>query len=60
MDGTVESHAFLGSATRIEVMCHGLIIKVLIPKGGEVPAVGDTVKLGWPNSALHLMEGANG
>ncbi|MEO1569073.1 MAG: ABC transporter ATP-binding protein [Pseudomonadota bacterium] len=60
MDGTVESHAFLGSATRIEVMCHGQIIKVLIPKGVEVPAVGDTINLGWPNNALHLMEGADG
>lgn len=60
LDGTVDSCAFLGSATRIEVMCNGQIIKVLIPKGGVVPAVGDTVKLGWPDSALHLMDRADG
>ncbi len=60
LEGTVDGCAFLGSATRIEVMCNGQIIKVLIPKGGVVPAVGDKVKLGWPDSALHLMDKAHG
>ena len=60
LEGTVEDHAFLGSTTRIELACNGQVIKALIPKGSSVPAVGETVKLGWPDGALHLMEGADG
>ncbi|MEM9785379.1 MAG: ABC transporter ATP-binding protein [Pseudomonadota bacterium] len=60
LTGVTESHAFLGSATRIEVICNGQAIKALIPKGGAVPAIGETVELGWHDGALHLMDGADG
>lgn len=60
LQGRVETHAFLGSATRIEVRCEGQVMKVLIPKGQDVPAVGDTVRLDWPDGALHLMEHPDG
>ena len=60
LQGVVESHAFLGSAIRIEVMCNGQIIKVLVPKSGVVPVMGETVKLGWPAGALHIMDSTDG
>ena len=58
--GVVDARAFLGSATRIEVDCDGQKLKVLIPKGGEVPQMGDSVTLGWSEGALHIMDSANG
>jgi len=60
LEGVVEDQAFLGSATRIEVNTGGQVIKVLILKGGAVPTIGETVNLGWPDAALHLMEPADG
>lgn len=60
LQGVVGAHAFLGSATRIEVLCEGQTIKVLIPKGGTVPAMGETVHLGWPDGAMHLMDRPDG
>ncbi len=60
LGGVVEAQAFLGSATRIEVRCNRQIIKVLIPKGGVVPAIGEVVQMGWAPGALHMMDGAHG
>lgn len=60
LSGQVASHAFLGSATRIEVDTPRARINVLLPKGANVPARGETVTLGWPAGALHVMGGANG
>ena len=56
LSGTVAGRAFLGSATRIEVMCDGLMVKVLLPKGAAVPDSGQTVALGWDAGALHVMD----
>lgn len=59
LNGTVESVSFLGAATRIEVNCDSLLIKVLIPKGGTVPALGDKVPLTWDAGAVHIMDQAH-
>ena len=55
LSGVVAGQAFLGSATRIEVTCEGLTVKVLIPKSAVVPETGATVPLNWASDALHLM-----
>jgi putative spermidine/putrescine transport system ATP-binding protein len=60
LSGRVEGHAFLGAATRIEVSCDTVDLKVLVPKGEPLPEIGDTVSLGWDPAALHVMRGANG
>ncbi len=60
LSGMVSAQAFLGAATRIEVESEGITLKVLIPKGIAVPKTGETVSLTWAESALHLMENANG
>lgn len=60
LSGQVASHAFLGSATRVEVVTPRATINVLLPKGSNVPARGETVSLCWPDGALHVMEGGHG
>lgn len=60
VSGVVKAHAFLGSATRIEVAAAGMVLKVLVPKGQAVPETGATVSLAWPDDALHIMEGVDG
>lgn len=60
LSGAVIGQAFLGAATRIEVDCDGLVLKVLLPKGAEVPRQGAVVHLNWGAGALHLMEAAGG
>lgn len=57
---TVQSCAFLGSATRVSLVWDGEQVAVLLPKGAEIPAPGRTVHLSWEPDALYLMEGANG
>lgn len=57
--GKVVSLAFLGAATRVEVDTDRACLNVLVPKGRGVPAIGDSVMLGWPAGALHVMEHAN-
>lgn len=60
LSGQVTSQAFLGSATRVEVVSEGITLKILMPKGAEVPEAGQTVSLTWPADALHIMDGPNG
>lgn len=60
LSGVVAGQAFLGSATRVEVVCEDLTIKVLIPKGVPVPDTGATVSLNWAPDALHIMKRDNG
>ena len=55
LSGVVSGQAFLGSATRVEVACEDLRLKVLIPKGAPVPEAGATVALTWDADALHIM-----
>ena len=55
LSGVVAGQTFLGSATRIEVTCEGLTVKVLIPKSAFVPETGATVPLNWASNALHVM-----
>jgi putative spermidine/putrescine transport system ATP-binding protein len=59
LSGVVESRSFLGAATRIEVACEGLTVKVLLPKGVHVPETGETVSLDWADDALHVMNGSS-
>ena len=58
--GTVESQAFLGAATRLEVAVDGARISVLLPKGAELPNDGSEVHLAWDADALNLLEASNG
>ncbi len=58
--GRVVGQSFLGVATRLEVAAEGVILNVLLPKGTVVPATGMTVGLTWDESALHVMDGADG
>ena len=58
--GTVESQAFLGAATRLEVAVDGARISVLLPKGAELPNDGSEVHLAWDADALNLLEATNG
>lgn len=58
--GTVESQAFLGAATRLEVAVEGARISVLLPKGAELPNDGSEVHLAWDADALNLLEATNG
>ena len=58
--GTVESQAFLGAATRLEVAVDGARISVLLPKGAELPNDGSEVHLAWDADALKLLEATNG
>ena len=60
LTGVVASQSFLGSATRVDVTCDDLSVKVLIPKGTAVPATGASVSLTWAEDALHLMGSADG
>ena len=60
LSGVVEGRAFLGSATRIEVVCEGLTVKVLVPKDAIVPETGASVALNWSPDALHVMGPDNG
>lgn len=55
LSGVVSGQAFLGSATRIEVACEDLVVKVLLPKGAPVPDAGTTVALTWDVHDLHIM-----
>lgn len=57
---TVTAHAFLGAATRVTLDLGGEAISVLLPKGAVLPAVGNTVQIGWDDSALHIMETPGG
>jgi putative spermidine/putrescine transport system ATP-binding protein len=54
----VVATAFLGTATRVHLKMAGLDLTVLLPRGAEVPAPGQTVAIGWADGDLHLMEGA--
>ncbi|MFQ6550406.1 ABC transporter ATP-binding protein [Aestuariibius sp. 2305UL40-4] len=60
LSGRVTGQAFLGSATRIEVECDEITLKVLLPKGTFVPEPNATVSLTWDPAALHIMEAAYG
>ena len=60
LSGTVVSHAFLGSTTRVEVDVPGTRLNVLVPKGRSVPATGETVTLSWAPDALHVMDRNHG
>lgn len=55
LSGVVEGRSFLGSATRVEVACDALTLKVLVPKGAPVPETDASVSLTWAPEALHIM-----
>ena len=60
LQGVVVARNFLGAATRLDVQAAGANIKVLLPKGAEIPADGETVNLAWDKAALHVMDHADG
>lgn len=60
LSGTVVAQAFLGAATRIEVACGDITLKVLLPKDMAVPDANETVSLTWDESALHMMNRTDG
>jgi putative spermidine/putrescine transport system ATP-binding protein len=53
---TVRATSFIGTATRVSLMMEDTPMVALIPKGQEIPAVGERVQLSWQGEDLHLME----
>ena len=53
---TVVSRSYLGGTTRLGLDVGGQRINALVPAGEPVPAEGETVRLGFADKDLHLME----
>jgi putative spermidine/putrescine transport system ATP-binding protein len=56
LSATVVSRAYLGGATRLGLDVEGQRINALVPAGEALPAEGETVRLGFADEDLHLME----
>ena len=54
--GTVKSHRYLGTGTRIALVTQGIEIAAFLPAGTEIPAEGAPVTLTFPPNALHIMD----
>jgi len=55
--GTVSSRSYLGATTRLGIDVKGSVLHAVLPSGPDLPVEGEVVTLGFPVSALHLMEG---
>ncbi|WP_112322284.1 ABC transporter ATP-binding protein [Oceanibium sediminis] len=60
LEARVTGQAFLGAVTRLTLDVAGTPLSALLQKGQPVPATGDSVRIGWDEDALHLMERGNG
>ena len=58
LTGTVVSRSYLGATTRLGIDVNGTLVHAVVPSGGDVPADGDRVTIGFAREALHLMEDA--
>jgi putative spermidine/putrescine transport system ATP-binding protein len=56
LSATVVSRSYLGGTTRLGLDVEGQRINALVPAGEPVPAEGETVRLGFADQDLHLME----
>ena len=56
LSATVVSRAYLGGTTRLGLDVEGQRINALVPAGEPVPGDGETVRLGFADDDLHLME----
>ncbi len=56
LSAKVVSRSYLGGTTRLGLDVDGQRINALLPAGEPVPAEGETVRLGFAESDLHLME----
>lgn len=57
LSGTVTAHRYLGAGNRVSVAVGGAEISALVASGQALPAIGQTVGLGFDPAALHVMEG---
>ena len=53
---TVQSSAYLGGLTRLNLQSEGQSLIALVPSNGGVPKDGETVRIAWSPDDLHLME----
>jgi len=56
-DGVVTAITYQGPATRIGVAADGLRLTAAVPAGSAPFKQGDSVRLIWPKSAMHVMDG---
>ncbi len=56
LSGTVQSHRYLGTGTRITLTAHGTDIAAFLPAGTEIPAEGSHITLTFVPDALHIMD----
>ena len=57
LTGTVVSRSYLGATTRLGIELGDTLLHAVVPSGGDVPAEGDGVTIGFAREALHMMEG---
>ncbi len=57
LSGPVTGTRFLGVGTRVIIAAYGTEIAILLPAVQAIPALGETVGLGFEPAALHVMEG---
>ncbi|MGV8988268.1 MAG: ABC transporter ATP-binding protein [Cypionkella sp.] len=54
--GTVQSHRYLGTGTRVTLTLQGTDIAAFLPSGTQVPPEGAPITLTFAPEALHVME----
>ena len=52
------SRSYLGATTRLGIALGETLLHAVVPSGGDVPAEGDRVTIGFAREALHMMEDA--
>jgi len=56
LSATVVSRSYLGGTTRLGLDVDGQRINAVVPAGEPLPVEGETVRLGFADADLHLME----
>lgn len=58
LQGTVTSLRYLGAGHRIAITTLGQEVAAILPSGTALPAPGTEIRLGFPATALHIMDEA--
>ena len=54
--GTVQTHRYLGTGTRITLSLQNTDLHAFLPAGTEIPPEGSPITLNFPPNALHIMD----
>jgi putative spermidine/putrescine transport system ATP-binding protein len=58
LEGQVTASRYLGAGHRVSLTTGSTELSLLLPAGAKLPAIGETLRLGFDASALHIMDEA--